>query len=335
MAEQTKRLHLVEHAEVGGHQPVDDPARVVRAIRHVGEDRLGTSPELDGVPEVRPTRQQFGRPVVDQGPRLGLRFQARPLVRARHPALEPNRQDAVEDLVCLGLDLGCLLGIEPDLRGSDLLDLFFGRELVEEVMRDDVVGGVHRCRLFAHLDSESIDSEDLRNEQHGLDHHVRPHVLPAVKRSAEVDLEPQVERVDALVDERRVAGQFMPRELVDGNHRASWTQAVQGLPGGDGLLLDGKRRDLRDAASKLPQDVAVRSGSDHSCRPPGRRRPGHGLLVPSPRMRRPPSSTISVSSPGEWYIVFSHREQEIGMNSDLVLRAPCARDAAASREARR
>ena len=262
-------LHLVEHAEIGGDQPVHDPVEMLGAVHEVQEDGIHAAPEGDGVPEVGPTGEELVGPVVDQRTGLGLGLQAGPLVRARNPALEPDLHDAVEDVVGLGLDARRRLRVEPDLRRPDPVRVLLVDQLVEEVVGDDRIGGVDRLGHLVHLDPESVQSQDLRDEQHRLDDHVRPHVVPAIQRPAQVDLDAPVERVDALVDEKWVTGQLVPGELVEGNHRALRPQIVDALPERDGLLLNGQGGDLRDATSELPQDLAVRGGLDHCSRPLG------------------------------------------------------------------
>ena len=107
----------------------------------------------------------------------------------------PDRQDAVEEVVGPLLDPRRGLGIEPDLRGPDLVRVLLVGQLVEEVVGDDVVGRVDRLGLLAHLDAEAVQAEHLGDQELGLDRHVRPHVLPAVQDPAQLDLQAAVEGV--------------------------------------------------------------------------------------------------------------------------------------------
>ena len=103
--------------------------------------RMASAPRQNSIVSQKfapPARSSVGQS-CDEVPASPAGLEAGPLVGARHPALEADRQHAVEDVVRLGLDPGGLLGIEPDLRGPDLVGVRLVRKLVDEVVGDDVV----------------------------------------------------------------------------------------------------------------------------------------------------------------------------------------------------
>ena len=290
VAQEALGLHLVQHAEVGGHQPVHDPVKVLRAVREIEEHGIDAPPERDRVPEVGAARQQLVRPVVDERPRLGLRLQARPLVRARDPALQPDGQDARRISRAPGPRCGrsSRRRARPSASGS------CPRPPRAPAGRRS--GGRRWC--WRRRPPRSPRASRSRSRRAGAPSgSAAPAPRPCPRACASSGTAcagdrspgPRLNGSYALVDEVRVARQLVPRELVDGHHGPVGPQPVEALPATDRLPLDGQRRELCDLPRQIPQDRPVTAGPDH----------GHHLSRTSnaASLRRPKAATVNPRRP--------------------------------------